>query len=196
MANPQELFDIVDDENNVIGEAARGECHGNPQLVHRAVHVLLFNQKNELLLQKRPYSKDIQPGKWDTSVGGHLDRGESFRAAARREMFEELGLSDVALTYLYASKIRNEIESENVETFLAVTDRKPEPAPEEVVEVRFWGAAEIERLIGQGVFTPNFEVEWEMLKDFCRKYQNGRSASHGLCAGDSFPELFARLHEE
>ena len=81
-----ELFEIVDDNDLVIGTAPRRECHGNPALVHRAAHVLVFNRAGQLLLQKRSASKDIQPGKWDTSVGGHLDPGENYLTAAVREM--------------------------------------------------------------------------------------------------------------
>src|SRR5512137_1106823 len=96
-----ELFDIVDDDDRVIGTARRGECHGNPALIHRAVHVLVVNANGDMLLQKRSASKDIQPGKWDTSVGGHLEPGESYHAAAVREMQEELGLTGLPLTFLY-----------------------------------------------------------------------------------------------
>src|SRR5512139_2732025 len=112
-----ELFDIVDDDDRVIGTAPRSACHGNPALVHRAVHVLVVNGTGELLLQKRSPRKDIQPGKWDTSVGGHLEPGETYHAAALREMAEELGLTGLPLTFLYHSKIRNEIEAENIATY-------------------------------------------------------------------------------
>jgi isopentenyl-diphosphate delta-isomerase type 1 len=195
MANPLELFDVVDDNNIVIGFAPRSECHGNPQLIHRAVHVLVFNPRGDLLLQKRPLDKDIQPGKWDTSVGGHLDQGEAFLAAAKREMQEELGVSGVPLTFLYASKIRNEIESENIETFLAVTSQAIAPAPDEADEVRYWQPSEIESSLGSGVFTPNFEEEWLMFKEFSRKYQTTEMDKTGLRAGDSFPDLLMRLSE-
>ena len=86
-----EIVDRVDDQDRVIGTASRSACHADPNLIHRAVHVLVFNGQGELLLQLRSLSKDIQPGKWDTSVGGHLDPGEDYRAAAVREMGEELG---------------------------------------------------------------------------------------------------------
>jgi len=196
MPGSGEFFDIVDDDNLVIGRAAREECHGNPLLVHRAVHVLVFNSAGELLLQKRSLHKDIQPGKWDTSVGGHLDIGESFLAAAKREMKEELGLENIPLTYLYPSKIRNEIESENIETFLVVTDENVVAAPDEVEEVRFWPTGEVDHCLGQNIFTPNFEEEWMMFKDFCRKHQNVEPGSVGLCAGDSFPDLIKGMTDD
>ncbi len=86
-----EYFEIVNEQGEVIGKAPRSECHGNPALVHRAVHVLVFNKKGELLLQLRSKDKDIQPGKWDTSVGGHLGVGESYQQAALREFARNWG---------------------------------------------------------------------------------------------------------
>jgi len=191
---PEEFFDIVDDEGRIIGQAARSDCHGNPVLVHRAVHVLLFNGKGDLLLQKRSLDKDIQPGKWDTSVGGHLDLGEDFLTAAKREMTEELGVSGIPLTFLYSSTIRNHVESENIETYLAVSDKEVSPDPLEVTEVRFWGYQDIEESLGQDVFTPNFEEEWRMFKDFSRRYHSAGSRSTGLCAGDSMPDILQCLY--
>lgn len=195
MTNSEELFDIVDDNNIVIGHALRCDCHGNPSLVHRAVHVLIFNPQGQLLLQKRSTNKDIQPGKWDTSVGGHLDLGESFLAAAHREMHEELGLRGLPLTFLYHSKIRNEIESENIQTYLAITDLEVAFNPVEISEVRYWQFDDIDRSLGTDMFTPNFEEEWQMFSAFMRRYQSGNN-SVGLCAGDSFPDLWQELYAD
>ncbi len=89
-----EWFDIVDENDRVICQAPRSVCHGDPSLIHRVAHVLVFNRRGQLLLQKRSRSKDIQPGRWDTSVGGHLDPGEDYLEAAYREMREELGISE------------------------------------------------------------------------------------------------------
>jgi len=194
MANPEELFDIVDDDDEVIGRAPRSECHGNPALVHRAVHVLIFNSAGELLLQKRATDKDIQPGRWDTSVGGHLKVGESYSAAAYREMHEELGLSGLPLIYLYRSRIRNPVESENVRTYLAVSNAEVIYDPDEISSVRFWTHDEVELSLGKGVLTPNFEDEWAMVQDFARHYQAGRSNRIDLRAGYSFPILWQRLY--
>lgn len=165
-----EYFDIVDEDDRVIGRARRSECHGNPALVHRVAHVLVVNAAGDLLLQKRSPHKDIQPGKWDTSVGGHLDPGEEYEAAAMREMAEELGVSDIPLRYLYRSRIRNEIESENVATYLAFCEGPFTPAPDEIDEVRFWGAPEIDQNLGTGLFTPNFEEEWALFSAWRREH--------------------------
>ncbi len=168
-----ELFDIVDEHDRVIGQAPRSRCHGDPSLIHRAAHVLVFDSRDRLLLQKRSAAKDIQPGRWDTSVGGHLAPGEDYLAAARREMGEELGISGVSLTFLYHSKIRNGIESENIATFLTRHDGPFVFARSEIDEVRFWTAAEIERHLGTGVLTPNFEQEWALYQAWRRKCAEG-----------------------
>ncbi len=190
-----DLVDLVDDSDRVIGVARRYECHGNPGLIHRAVHVLVFNDRQQLLLQKRATNKDIQPGKWDTSVGGHIDPGESYRAAAVREMFEELCVQGVPLTQLYRSKIRNQIESENILTFMAIYSGPIVFAPDEIDEVRFWSATEIETALGSGCFTPNFEEEWQLFNAWLKRYQ-GAPQEQAFCAGDSYPDLFRSLAED
>lgn len=189
----EEYFEIVDEKDRVIGQAPRSECHGNPELVHRAAHVLLFDSNGQLLLQKRADTKDIQPGKWDTSVGGHLDPGEDYKQAAVRELEEELGLTSLPLTFLYYTKIRNDIESENVATYLAVSDDEIFFSPHEISDVAFWSAEQINRKLGSGVFTPNFEQEWAMYCDWQRRYLSDTVQDKAFCAGDSFPDLIRRF---
>jgi isopentenyldiphosphate isomerase len=94
MDNKEEIFPLVDHEGNVIGKATRGECHSGSKLLHPVVHLHVFNSKGQLYLQRRPDWKDIQPGKWDTAVGGHIDYGETPQDALRREVREELGITD------------------------------------------------------------------------------------------------------
>ena len=90
--NPDELFDVVDEEDRVIGVKPRREVH-RLGLRHRAIHVLIFNRHGELFLQKRSMLKDAHPGLLSTSCAGHLDSGEDYDQAAPREMAEELGIS-------------------------------------------------------------------------------------------------------
>jgi len=86
-----ELLDVVDENDNVIAVKTRGEIHASG-LMHRAVHILLFNSNGELFLQKRSMAKDEQPGKWDSSAAGHVDSGEDYSSCACRELGEELGI--------------------------------------------------------------------------------------------------------
>ncbi|MEO0445560.1 MAG: 16S rRNA (adenine(1518)-N(6)/adenine(1519)-N(6))-dimethyltransferase RsmA [Verrucomicrobiota bacterium] len=85
----EELFDVVDEEDEVIGQNTRGEVH-RTGLRHRAVHLFLQNKAGEVFLQKRSRLKDVHPGAWDSSAAGHLDSGESYESAAQRELHEEL----------------------------------------------------------------------------------------------------------
>jgi isopentenyldiphosphate isomerase len=91
MSVSQELIDVVDENDEVVGVETRGEIHRR-RLMHRAVHILVFNQRGELFLQKRSMSKDENPGLWDSSAAGHVDSGEDYPGCARREIEEELGI--------------------------------------------------------------------------------------------------------
>ncbi len=155
-----ELFEIVNEKGEVIGTAPRSRCHGDPTLLHRAAHVLVFNPEGSLLLQLRSKNKDIQPGKWDTSVGGHLGVGETYEQAAAREMAEELGVEGAELRHLYDYPLRNEVESEDIRSFYAVYDGPVSFQVEEIDGVRFWSMDEVRASLGKGVFTPNFEQEF------------------------------------
>ena len=87
----EEIFDVVDDFDQVVGRQTRSEVH-RLGLKHRAVHVLVFNLRGQVFLQKRSMTKDRQPGLWDSSASGHLDCGEDYDACAVRELGEEIGL--------------------------------------------------------------------------------------------------------
>src|SRR5437867_1826810 len=87
----EEIFDVVDERDEVVGRNTRNEVH-RLGLQHRAVHVLVFNSRGEIFLQKRSMQKDRQPGLWDSSASGHLNCGEDYDACAVRELGEELGL--------------------------------------------------------------------------------------------------------
>ena len=156
--NREELFPVVDAAGRVVGRATRGECHGGSMLLHPVVHLHLFNSCGELYLQKRPAWKDIQPGRWDTAVGGHVDWGEEPLAALRREVREEVGVTDFepqhVLTYLFES----ERERELVYVYKTVYDGPVVPSGE-LDGGRFWTLREIAEGVGGGIFTPNFEGE-------------------------------------
>ena len=155
-----ERFEIVDADGRVIGTAWRRECHGDPALVHRTAHVVVRSGDGRMLLQKRSATKDIQPARWDTAVGGHLHLGETYEQAARREMAEEIGIAGpLPLTHLFDTRIRNSIESENVRVFGLTHDGPFVPQADEIDELRFWTAADVDQALGRDVFTPNLEAE-------------------------------------
>ena len=158
--SPDEMFDLVDEAGRPIGRARRRECHGNPDLIHPSVHVLVFNDRGELFLQKRSMRKETQPGRWDSSVGGHLHPGEDPLAGALRESEEELGLRNVPLLLSHAYVWRCPRESEYVRTYIARCNGPFRLDPDEIDDGRFWTASEIEAAIGKGVLTPNLEHEW------------------------------------
>lgn len=162
-----ELLDIYDDAGHRIGLATRRECHGNPALLHRTAHVVVINCAGDrLLLQKRSAAKDIQPGKWDTAVGGHLDAGEDYETAARRELAEELGITDPGeLIHLFDTRIRNDIESEDVRVFLARLDGPFVFVPEEIDEVRFFSPGELACPDNLADFTPCLIAEIARLRE-------------------------------
>jgi isopentenyl-diphosphate delta-isomerase type 1 len=155
----REILEVVDKDGNVVGLAGRSELHGNPALIHRVVHVLVFNAKGELLLQRRSLAKDVAPGKWDTSVGGHVNPGEALIDAAQREMAEELGVSAVRLDFLYAHLFSNHVESELVSSFHCIYDGEINYNRDEIDEVAFWDLDNIRESIGKGVFSRHFEEE-------------------------------------
>lgn len=96
----QELLDVVDKNDKTIDVKTRGEVHAKG-LMHRAVHILVFNSAGQLFIQKRSMSKDENPGQWDTSAAGHVDSGETYQQCAIRELEEELGISDIRLNRLF-----------------------------------------------------------------------------------------------
>jgi isopentenyl-diphosphate delta-isomerase type 1 len=155
----EETLEIVDENGNTIGTALRSEIHGNPSLLHKVVHILVFNEKGELLLQKRSMKKDVAPGKWDTSVGGHVPNGEELLEAAKREMQEELGVTPINLKPLYSYIHSNPYETELVYTHSCMHNGPFTFNREEIDEVRFWNIEEIKNAIGTGILSDNFESE-------------------------------------
>jgi isopentenyl-diphosphate delta-isomerase type 1 len=87
----EDIFDIVNERDEVIGQKPRSEVHARG-LLHRAIHVLVFNSRGDVFLQKRSMKKDRQPGVWDSSCSGHVDSGEDYDQIAVRELQEEIGL--------------------------------------------------------------------------------------------------------
>lgn len=160
--NEHELLPLVDEDGQVVGTATRGECHNGSMRLHPVVHLHVFNTAGELYLQHRPAWKDIQPDRWDTAVGGHVDCGESVEQALAREVREEIGLTDYKAEFMARYVNQTERERELVTAFRTVTDRTPQPSAE-LDGGRFFTREEILQRMGTDFFTPNFETEWMRL---------------------------------
>lgn len=163
MDNPKEILPIVDITGVTIGKATRAECHNGSKILHPVVHLHIINSKGKLFLQHRPAWKDIQPGKWDTAVGGHVGYEEDYVSALKRETFEELGLKNFNYLLLHSYQFESEIEREYVMTYITLYDDELFPS-EETDGGLFWSIEEISDNIGKGVFTPNFEHEFLLIK--------------------------------
>ena len=140
-----EWFPLVNEEGETIGKATRKECHSGSKLLHPVIHLHIFNKDGDLYLQKRSMNKDIQPGKWDTAVGGHIDYGESVEEALRREVREELGITDFTPVFIKRYIFESSIEKELVNSFRTTYDGPITPDPEvsgrSRRSKRIWGKA-------------------------------------------------------
>lgn len=161
--NENELLPVVDVDGRQIATATRGECHCGTKLLHPVVHLHVFDSSGRLYLQRRPDWKDIQPGRWDTAVGGHMDPGETVEQALRREAREELGLVDFDAVFVARYVFESDREKELVNVFRAVVDVEPSPSAE-LDGGRFWTAEELRHAIAAGnLLTPNFTSEYTRL---------------------------------
>lgn len=161
MNNMNELFPVVDEQGNVMGSITRGEAHNGTKVLHPVVHLHVFNSHGDLYLQHRPAWKDIQPDKWDTACGGHVDFGEDVSTALRREVAEELGITDFVAESLGHYVFEGLREKELVYVHQTIYDGEIHPDKEELADGRFWKREEILANMGQGIFTPNFEDEYK-----------------------------------
>jgi isopentenyldiphosphate isomerase/intracellular septation protein A len=157
----EEWLPVVDEEGKILGRALRSACHGGEKILHPVVHLHVMNKNKHLFLQKRPETKFIQPGKWDTAVGGHIAFGEDIKTALQREAYEEIGLKDFNAKPIGNYLFESDIERELVYSFLSFDYKGIKLHSEEVTEGKFWTKKQIEQNLGKGVFTPNFEMEYQ-----------------------------------
>lgn len=154
-----ELLDIVDERDRVVASATRAEAHARG-LRHRAVHIVVTNPAGEIYVQRRSLDKDCSPGLWDTSAAGHLDRGESYLAAARRELEEELGVradGDLVSAGSMPASVRTGMEF--VRIYRCVTDQPLRPDPHEIMDGRWVSGAALGRWLAtdRDEFTTAFQ---------------------------------------
>ena len=161
----QEQFVLVDEHDEVIGTVLRKDAHSNPKLIHRSVGVIIFNDKKQVLLQKRSKTKDTYPEYWGMSVGGHVNVGQSYEEAVKREIIEELG-KELNIIELKKHLIQNSLESEWGMLYAAV-DNGPFPNFDRIEsdELRFFDFFE---LLNNHtlLITPAAQRSLEIAKDF------------------------------
>ncbi|EGK03151.1 NUDIX hydrolase [Dysgonomonas gadei] len=157
---PEEIFPLVDETGNIIGQAPRSVCHDGSKLLHPVIHLHIFNSEGDLYLQKRSPTKDVQPNKWDSSVAGHIDLDEMPYMAAWREAREELGLSDIEPIFITKYIIETEKERELSYCFYTIYNGDFILNREELSDGRFWKIEEIQSNLGKDIFTTNFELDF------------------------------------
>jgi isopentenyl-diphosphate delta-isomerase type 1 len=150
-SSPDELFDVVDPDDHVVGQAPRREVHAR-QLLHRAIHVLIHDAAGHLFLQRRSLSKDTFPGCWDSSCSGHVDAGENYSDAARRELGEELGWHDRSLPLRPLLKLTASPATghEFIQIFIMGPVSGPfQLHPDEITEGRWIVPGDLDRLLAR-----------------------------------------------
>lgn len=161
----EEWFDIVDDHDEVIGKEKRSVVHAKG-LKHRAVHILVWDSKGQLFLQKRSMRKDEFPGKWDTSSAGHLDAGESYDHSAERELQEELGIRGAQVKALFKIDACAETGMEFVWVYEAIWDGELKLDPVEIETGDWFSAEKIDAWIlrSESDFAPGFLKIWRRIR--------------------------------
>ncbi len=158
----EEIFDVVDAADRVVGQASRSEVHARG-LRHRAAHVLVFDQAGRVYVQRRALTKDCSPGLWDTSAAGHLDRGEDYPAAARRELSEELGVTtSESLEFVCTIEASPDTGWEFIRVFAVITEAPVRPDPVEIIDGRWLAPSALGRWLADEpqMFTGSFHRIW------------------------------------
>ena len=162
----QELLDVVDAHDRVVGVRTRGEIH-RLGLMHRSVHILVFNRNDELFLQKRSMSKDNNPGLWDSSAAGHLDSGEDYSGCAIRELAEELGVVVAApLETLFRLSASQHTGMEHCTVYRCMNDGPFQLQEEEIDEGTWVACSEMDRRVSEqdSNLTSILRLIWEKFR--------------------------------
>jgi len=161
----EEYLAHIDENGKILGKISRTEAHNGSNKMHPVVHMHVLKRDGSVLLQKRPKNKKVQPEKWDTTVGGHVSFGETIEQALNKESLEEIGMTNFKAMPVSQYTWESEIEKERVFMFACIVDNNQKfKITDEVSDLRWWSRKEIQRNLGKGVFTPNFEHEYKLLK--------------------------------
>ena len=164
--NLDELFDVVDEHDRVIGQLPRREVHARG-LRHRAVHILVVNRAGQIFLQQRSMQKDLFPGVWDSSAAGHVGAGEDYDGTAVRELEEEIGCRpEQAPQRLFKIEAREETGQEFVWVYRAESEGPFTLQAEEVAHGDWFTVAEIDRWLAErpAELAPAFIYLWPLAR--------------------------------
>jgi isopentenyldiphosphate isomerase/intracellular septation protein A len=160
----EEWLPLVDQQGRITGKAPRSIVHQNKEMLHPVVHMHVVNERKQVYLQKRTVTKTVEPGKWDVAVGGHVSIDENIEQALAREAMEELGLHAFKADLICQIVMKMEHESELVFLFTTMVKGTPVPNAAELEDGRFWNVSELRKKLGTGMFTPAFEIEFNILE--------------------------------
>ncbi len=163
-----EWLPVIDKDGKIIGKASRDIAHQDKSLLHPVVHLHVLNKQKQLFLQKRAMHKKVQPGKWDTAVGGHISWGETLEQALKRETKEEIGIQLNQAKFIKQYIWETDIERELVYVFVTECDETLKINKKEIEEGKFWTKKEIVHNLHRGIFTPNFEQEFNIIAPFLK----------------------------
>ncbi|QYY36941.1 NUDIX domain-containing protein [Ruficoccus sp. ZRK36] len=168
-SNPDEPFDVVNQHDDVIMQLPRHEVHRR-RLFHRAVHILVYNSKGDIYMQRRSPTKDTYPNRWTTSCSGHVDAGETYDTAAVREISEELGIcidSADTLDDVFTHSPCRATGYEFIHVYRLVWDGEITFDPEEISEGRWFTPQDLEADMSahHDDYAPSFHLVWELAKE-------------------------------
>jgi isopentenyldiphosphate isomerase len=162
-----ELFDIVDDDDRVIGRASRKEAHTQGH-IHRSVLFFIFDGAGRVFVNQRTYTKEFYPGHWSIVLGGHVHAGETYEDTVVREAEEEAGTVGTPFHMASFRKRFDASDRENVCVYGFVTDREPVLDPGEIIRGTFMTIDELEQKLMQEKFLPETSRLLEILKGYLR----------------------------
>jgi len=174
MNEESEIFDIVNDNDEIVGLASRNEVH-RLGLKHRSVHLLIFNKQGSVLLQKRSMEKDTFPGTWDSSVSGHVDSGENYDEAVIRESWEELGVKfEVVPEKIFKVDACKETDNEFSWVYRLFSEGPFSPNEDEISEIKWFSIETLDdnNLDDSSIFSPAFSLIWRKLMKNPEDYSN------------------------
>ncbi|MBT5550811.1 MAG: NUDIX domain-containing protein [Nitrospina sp.] len=165
MSVENEIYNVVDQNDRVVGTASRKHIHEN-KLLHRSIHIFVFNSRKELFLQKRALCKDENPGLWDTSSAGHVDAGETYDVCAHRELWEELGLTANLKTSIKIPACQKTYW-EHVQAYSCISDAEIRINPAEISEGAFFSLSHIrkEMSLNPTQFTSSFKMLFDRIRN-------------------------------